>query len=368
MQPPISETDCDYLTTAGRELVPALRDARIFITGGTGIIGSWLLEALFSLNMGYGLGLSVTVLTRDPAAFASRRPHLADGDMVTFETGDVRSFSGSSGDHAYILHAAVDSVPRYGSRLELSDTIVEGTRRILDYAARTKPDGLLFVSSNAVYGRAPGGPALIEESCGSGPLVTDTDIEYDESKRMAEALCVLYSREFGVNAKIARCFPIVGPYLPLDNHFAIGNFIRDGMNGGPIIVRGDGTAVRSYLYLADLAIWLLTILVKGAPAHPYNVGSEEAVTMRALAHRIAAFFDPPCRVTVEGTPPVTGAPVSRFVPSTGRARMELGCCAGYSLEHSLGATINYYAKLIPPGHKSGGTMSSHTSKETRKSI
>ena len=157
---------------------------------------------------------------------------------------------------------------------------------------------------------------------------------YAEAKRTAEMLCTAYARQFDLRCVPARCFAFVGPYLPLDAHFAIGNFVRDRSDGRPVRVNGDGTAMRSYLYAADLAIWLWTMLVAGAPGRPYNVGSERAVSIAELARMVAGDGS----VEIAGTP-VPGAPAERYVPSCERARTELNLTERIPLEEAICRTM-----------------------------
>jgi dTDP-glucose 4,6-dehydratase len=134
----------------------------------------------------------------------------------------------------------------------------------------------------------------------------------------------------------------VGPYLALDDKFAIGNFIRDGLQGGPIRVLGDGSQVRSYMYGAELAVWLWTILVRGAAGRAYNVGSEEAVSIGDAAHAVAQRFAPTPVVSILGTS-VPGQAPSRYVPDTGRARGELGLRSKIDLGEALTRTVRWHA-------------------------
>jgi dTDP-glucose 4,6-dehydratase len=140
---------------------------------------------------------------------------------------------------------------------------------------------------------------------------------------------------------IARLFCFVGPYQPLDSHFAIGNFIRDGLAGGPIRVKGDGMPGRSYLYAADLAIWLWTLLFRGVEGYRYNVGSEEAVTIAMLARRVGDAFHPAVKVEIEKQAE-PGRVAERYVPQSVEEAAQLGLKQWIGLDDAIRRTIRWH--------------------------
>lgn len=316
---------------------------KIFITGGTGFIGRWLLETFVEMNRNIGESSKAVVLSRNPEKFLKKAPHLSNRKDIEFVQGDVRSFEFPREKFNYIIHAATDVSTDLNQvdPLEMLDVIVEGTKHVLDFAVKCNAEKFLFISSGAVYGRQPPEITHIPEDFSGAPLFTHTMAPYGEGKRTAELLCYLYSKKYGFEVKIARCFALVGPYMPLNAHYAIGNFIRDGLSGGPIVVKGDGTPYRSYLYASDLVVWLWTILFRGENCKPYNVGSEEAITIRDLAYLVASCFDKPMEVKILGTPD-PNKPPERYVPSTARARRELGLKQNVSLKDAILKTIEYY--------------------------
>jgi len=332
--------DLDRILAHTEGLWEELRGKRLFITGGTGFIGCWLLESFVWANDNLDLNASALVLTRNYDTFQKKAPHLAANPAIQFRIGDVRNFNFPEGEFSHIIHAATLAGAKLNDEnsLLMFDTIVEGTRHTLDFAVHCKAKKFLLTSSGAVYGRQP--PELshiLEDYCGAQDPA-DPKSAYGEGKRAAELLCTLYSKKYSIETKIARCFAFVGPYLPLDIHYAIGNFIRDGLNGGPIQVNGDGTPYRSYLYAADLAIWLWTILFKGDSCRAYNVGSEEDVTIAELANTVAQCFQKPIEVRIAKTPD-PGKPTERYVPSTKRARKECGIHQIIDLREGIRRTL-----------------------------
>ncbi len=341
--------DLDHILIHTESLWEALRGRRVFITGGTGFFGCWLLESFAYANDRLDLGASAVVLTRSYDAFQSKAPHLACNPAIKCHIGDIRDFDFPEGEFSHIIHAATS--PSTGRRNEdhlfMFDTIVEGTRHTLDFAVYCRAKKFLLTSSGAVYGKQPSDMAhMPEDYCGS-PDLTDPYSAYGEGKRAAELLCTLYAEQFRIETKIARCFAFVGPYLPLDIHYAIGNFIRDGLNGGPILVNGDGTPCRSYLYAADLAIWLWTILFRGQSCFPYNVGAEDIVTIAQLAHLVARCVGTSIevRITKMQQP---GRPLERYVPSTKRATL-LGLTSFIDLKQAVAETLKFNQGLLHRG-------------------
>jgi dTDP-glucose 4,6-dehydratase len=193
---------------------------------------------------------------------------------------------------------------------------------VLDFARERGVGELLYLSSGAVYGRQPPGLERMPETFGGAPDGGDFGGAYAAGKREGERLCAGAAQGGALRPKIARGFAFVGPHLPLDLHFAAGNFLRDALRGSEIVVQGDGTPYRAYLHAADLVVWLVTILVRGEALRAYNVGSDQAVSIAELARLVAGLANPPVRVQVRGTP--TGKPAERYVPAVDRARKELG--------------------------------------------
>jgi len=317
--------DLDHVVAHTAGLWESLRGQRIFITGGTGFVGRWLTESLAWANQRFSLGASAVLLTRNPQAFRSQAPRIAGDPSMELLGGDIGSFDFPEGEFPFVVHAATNRhcEPTPDCPVSTFDRDIAGTRRVLEFARTHGTRRLLFTSSGAIYGLQPPELTHVSEDYAGAPSTTDATSAYGQAKRVCEWLCTMYSRQYGFATLIARLFAFVGPRLPLEENYAVGNFIRDAIAGGPIKVRGDGTPYRSYLYAADLAIWLWTILVRGESMRPCNVGSGEEVTIAELARIVADVIAPGMAIEM-ACRPAPGRPAARYVPCVGRAQQELG--------------------------------------------
>jgi dTDP-glucose 4,6-dehydratase len=344
-QQPLPVADLDHILNETRPLWEEMRSKRIFITGGTGFFGCWLLESFSHINRRLSLSAHATVLTRNPAAFVKKCPHLAADPALAFHAGDVRDFYFPEGNFEYLIHAATESSGKQAAEKprEMLTTIIDGTERVLDFATTHGTRKLLLTSSGAVYGKQPANLPHIPEDYLGGPDPLDPASVYAEGKRISEQMCALQSAHSPIEIKIARCFAFVGPHLPLNAHFAIGNFIGDALAGRPIKINGDGTARRSYLYASDLAIWLWTMLFRAQRLVPVNVGSAEDLSIFELAQAVVQSLNSSVEVHVAKSydPRI---PVARYVPSVNRAKTMLGLDQIVSLQEAIRRTARWHVE------------------------
>ncbi|WP_419419981.1 NAD-dependent epimerase/dehydratase family protein [Legionella sp. D16C41] len=337
--------DLNFILLQMGSLWENLRNKRLFITGATGFFGCWLLESFLWANEKLSLNATVTLLTRHKASFVNRYPHLAQNSTFTFLEGDVSNFTFPKEQFDFIIHAATDVGASLDKVKLLStwNTIVDGTKRVLEFAAYSQAKQILLTSSGAVYGKQTPELSHLLESHSCELKLDEGYSTYAVGKFAAEYLSVLYAKQYNLDIKIARCFTFIGPYLPLTANFAIAQFIRSGLRGEDIIINGDGSPYRSYLYAADLVIWLWTILFKGQILRPYNVGSDQAISIKELALIVSSCFDSKPQVKI--MKPATGALPERYVPNVQRAQVELGLTQQISLVQAIQTTINWYTSF-----------------------
>ncbi|MFZ2267944.1 MAG: NAD(P)-dependent oxidoreductase [Azonexus sp.] len=314
---------------------------KLLITGGTGFFGKAILRHLMQKYRTQSplLATQVTVLSRTPANFIARNPEFANQKWLSLHRGDVGIPDSLPNDtnFTHILHAAADSTDTSAlTHLQRYDQIVEGTRNLLKLALKVGAKRFLLTSSGGAYGPQPPESSCIPETYLGMPDPLNANNVYGVAKRQAEHLCALYREQYGVGTIIARCFAFIGEDLPLDVHFAIGNFIRDALWNEEIVVAGDGTPLRSYLAQQDLAHWLLTLLESGESGRAYNVGSDKAISIAQLAHLVRDIISPNKPVRILGKVDETKSR-NRYIPDIKRARDELGLDITIPLEDAIQA-------------------------------
>jgi nucleoside-diphosphate-sugar epimerase len=313
----------------------------ILLSGATGFFGAWLLAYLQWLRNVSRSNFEVIAISRSPAAFLSRHPWVEQRPWLSWIEGDIRSFPFPARPVDLVIHAATDTSAAAGNdAASLLDSVYLGTRHVLECAAYCQAKRVLLVSSGAVYGVQPADMPLMHEDSLQAASTLEPRNAYAEGKRVMEMLGAIYAHDHDAAVVTARCFAFVGAGLPLDAHFAIGNFIRDAQSSPSILVRGGGYAVRSYLYAADLAVWLVRMALAGQSCRSYNVGSDSAVTIAELATQVSQTLDPEKKVVIEGRD--GASPVgNRYVPSIARARTELGLDVWTDLAQAIRNTARY---------------------------
>ncbi|MGI4787752.1 MAG: NAD-dependent epimerase/dehydratase family protein [Janthinobacterium lividum] len=322
-----------------------LRGGCLLVTGGTGFVGTWLAETVAYLNDQHGFDLRCLLMARNTELFSETMTHLTQRPEFEMVRNDVRNVRDLPEEVTWIIHAGAtpDNRTHNTDPLRTADTIVSGTKAVLEAAIRLpRLDGFLNVSSGLVYGPQPPDVECISEDHFYGFDPSAFGAVYAESKRLAETLCFAYANQQRIRVVNARPFAFIGPYQHLDRPWAINNFIRDSLHGGPVRILGDGETVRSYMYPSDMAVWMLAILASGQSGESYNVGSSQAITLSAAAEAVTGHFSPPPKI-IAGMSPARQTGHSRFVPNTARAQSGLGLKLSFHLAASLRRTLQWNA-------------------------
>ena len=329
-----------YLTThpASDLRWQQLQGAHLFVTGGSGLFGRWFLTALLEANHRLQTRIQVTVLSRAPLALQQAFPAAVAAGELHLLSGDVTHFAFPATQFTHVMHMATTSAQEtfHGEdSLAKFHMLVQGTERVMQLAALQGVKKVLFTSSGVVYGA--GAQAPVAESHPGAPDPLDPVSGLAQGKRAAEFIASYYADKHGLDLTIARCFSFAGPGLPMDIHYAIGNFIHDALLADEITVKGDGSPMRSFLYLGDLVHWLLALLGEATASPVYQVGSDYAVSILTLAQTVQQLLAPDKTVRVLGdrSHAIGNANRNWYVPDISLARQHLQLEAWTSLETTI---------------------------------
>lgn len=307
-----------------------LKNKSVFITGATGLFGLWLLEFLLFLNKKYDFNITITILTRSYYNFISKYPKFKDCNIDYIEN-DIANFKlNRRYDFFFDLVWAKSE-----NSEETYNIMVSGIKNVIKICENIEVEKLLFISSGAVYGKQPSDILKITEDIKGIPINA-----YAKAKKYSEELLL----DSKINVGIARGFSFIGAYMRLD-YFAIANFIDNVINNRDIIIKGDGSPIRSYLYMADAIHWLLTILLKAENNSIYNVGGGDGISIYDLAKKVSKQVNNYTgKIKVLGEKNYGMAP-ERYVPDTSKIIKELGVKENYTLDEAIKRTIEYYKGL-----------------------
>ena len=313
----------------------------LLIIGGTGFFGKSFLDA-------YKRGLldkwnikEIIIISRNVRSFQENYPELCNSSVqfINEDIGKVDRLPFAD----FVIHAAASSdASRYLiNNQKEKDNIISGTLNYCQLAPKfNKQSRIVFCSSGAVYGYQSEYFKYLDEDMSFGNIENLNEVKksYAFAKRDAE-FAIQKLGQSGLKVSIARCFSFVGKYLPRDQHFAIGNFISDGLARRDIIVKADSKVYRSYMYADDLVEWLLTLADDANINCPiFNVGSDQEIEIRDLAQVVSNFFN----VGVKYLSAINSSEIDRYIPSIEKAQKQLGLKEKFDINKSIMNTASNF--------------------------
>lgn len=325
--------------------------AKVLVTGAAGFLPAYMVETLMFLNeFVLAKPTLVVALVRNEERARERFANYANRDDLRIIVQSVSNPLTVTTEFDYIIHAASQASPRF-YRSDPVGTLsanVLGTHHLLNAAIHPSCKGFLFFSSGDVYGTVKSASSTIREDEGGFLDPTDVRSCYGESKRMGETMCVSWAQQYGVPTRIVRPFHTYGPGMKLDDGRVFADFVRDILNGGPIALHSDGSARRSFCYLADATAGFFTVLLNGEVGQAYNVANpDQECSIAELADRLALAYKLE-DIRVERRSRVDSAyvpsPIVGTLPSVEKLRA-LGWRAHKTIEEGFKRTVESYREL-----------------------
>lgn len=287
----IIESDINRIIVSNKLDWEKFKNKNILITGASGFLPSYIVEVLLMLNKLYNLNINVTALVRSKKNFKKRFAHHLANKNLTMLLQDVCTPISLDVHHHFIFHAASQASPKYYGKDPVGTlkANVIGAMNLLELSRSHPVESFLYFSSGEVYGEANIFPTN-ESDYGLVDPVTVRSC-YAESKRMGENMCVAWTKQFNVPAKIVRPFHTYGPGISLDDGRVHADFVKNIVENKDIVMRSDGNAQRSFCYIADATGGFFKVLLEGENSLPYNVGNnKEVISIRDLAKTLSNIF------------------------------------------------------------------------------
>jgi UDP-glucuronate decarboxylase len=344
--------DLDHICARAETALRALAGKTVLVAGGAGFVPSYVVDALARANdTMQGERRRILCVDNVVTGAWTRLAHLEGRADVVFRMHDLTQELDLDEPVHFVVHGASIASPSWYRRrpLETIDVNVTGTRRLLELSRAHAVESFLYLSSSEVYGDPDPARVPTSEEYWGNVSSTGPRAPYDESKRLAETLCMTYFRLYGTPIRIVRPFNVYGPRLRLDDGRVVPDFVSDVLAERPIAVLSDGRATRSFCYVTDFTAALLSLLVGGAPGEVYNVGNDEEVTISDAAHMLDAL--PGAGVGVvfgnsDDSDYLTDNP-SRRCPDLTKTRAAIDWAPSISLREGLGRTLASYRGTQP---------------------
>jgi nucleoside-diphosphate-sugar epimerase len=326
----------------------SLQGKTIMITGGSGLLASYMVKTLLLLNSVYSLNIKVISVVRNLGDGGRLKDWMINPALFVYCQDISKDFSFDFPIADIVIHAASQASPKYYGIDPVGTLSANsiGTMQLLEYATRVNLSKFLFISSGEVYGSQASSDVLIgEENFGSLDPIKVRSC-YAESKRIGETMCAAWAEQYGLHTIVARPFHTYGPGMLLNDGRVFADFVADVVVGRDIILKSDGLARRPFCYISDATIGFFTILLKGSPVEAYNLANPNAeVSMKDLAIKIASLF-PDRKINIRYEIPLDNkkylnSPIMRQCPSIEKIA-KLGWHPRINIENGFRRTIMSY--------------------------